>query len=237
MSGKLIVGSMHIGHLQDMTFRMVDAIRESSVIYSDYMPDNLYDVIEFYGMKKSDFDIRILKSTNTLFADEYQVKECMDLIKEGRTVLLVAGEGQIGIADPGNQFIQECINQKLSYTVFPGPNSHVSAFVASGITNGDFVISSNMTYPEKTIEYFKDQDTPLVIPIWPNRIKDILELIDTKFKFNNGKNKKVTMCIDMSANEEMYITDWANKIAHREEINNIREYAKIMLVISDFIVE
>lgn len=237
MSGRLIVGSMHIGHLQDMTFRMVDAIRESQVIYSDYMPDNLYDVIKFYKMDVSNFDIRVLKSTNTLFADEYQLKECMDLIKEGRTVLLVAGEGQVGIADPGNQFIQECIKQNLEYTIYPGPNSHVSAFVASGITNGDFVISSNMTYPEKTIEYFKDQDTPLVIPIWPNRIKDILELIDTKFKFTNGKNKKVTLCIDISSNEEMYITDWVDKIAHREEIGKIREYAKIMLVLSDFVKE
>jgi len=237
MSGMLIVGSMHIGHLQDMSFRMIDAIRETKVIYTDYMPDNLYDVIEFYGMNRNEYDIRILKSTNTMFADEYQLRECVEDLKMGRNVLLVAGEGQVGIADPGNQFIQECIKQNIKYTVYPGPNCHVSAFVASGLTNGDFVISSNMTYPEKTIEYFKDQDTPLVVPIWPNRLKDILELIDTKFKFNNGKNKKVTVCVDMTSNEEMYITDWVDKIAHREELNNIREYAKIVLVISDFLRE
>jgi sulfur relay (sulfurtransferase) DsrC/TusE family protein len=35
----------------------------------------------------------------------------------------------------------------------------------------------------------------------------------------------------------MYITDWANKIAHREEIQTIREHAKIVLVISDFLKE
>jgi 16S rRNA C1402 (ribose-2'-O) methylase RsmI len=237
MSGMLIVGSMHIGHQLDMTQRMIDAIRNNKVIYSDYMPDNLYDVIEFYGMNRNDYDIRILKSTNTLFADEYQIKECMDLIKEGRTVLLVAGEGQIGISDPGNQFIQECIKQNLKYTIYPGPNCHVTAFVASGITNGDFLISSNMQYPEKTIQYFKDQDTPLVIPIGPNRLQEILKLIDVEFKFKNGKNKQITLCIDMTANDEMYITDWANKIAHREELQKIREHAKIVLVISDFLKE
>ena len=161
----------------------------------------------------------------------------MDLIKEGMDVLLVAGEGQIGIADPGNQFIQECIKQNLNYTVYPGPNSHITAFVASGIINGDFTISCNMDYPEKTIEYFKDQDTPLVIPIWPNRLKNMLELIDTKFKFDNGKNKQITVCVDMTSSEEIYITDWANKIAHREEIQKIREHAKIVLVISDFLKE
>jgi 16S rRNA C1402 (ribose-2'-O) methylase RsmI len=237
MSGRLIVGSMHIGHVLDVSQRMIDAIRDNKVIYSDYLPDNLYDLLDFYGLKRNEYDIKILKSTNTLFADEYQVKECMDFIKEGRTVLLLAGEGQIGIADPGNQFIQECIKQNLKYTVYPGPNSHITAFVASGITNGDFTISSNMQYPEKTILYFKDQDTPLVIPIWPNRLEDILQLIDTEFKFNNGKNKQVTLCVDMTSNEEMFITDWANKIAHREEIKKIREHGKIVLVISDFIKE
>ena len=39
----------------------------------------------------------------------------------------------------------------------------------------------------------------------------------------------------MTANEEVFTTDWADKIAHREDVINIRKYAKIVLVISDFI--
>jgi 16S rRNA (cytidine1402-2'-O)-methyltransferase len=186
-------------------------------------------------MLPESYDIRILKSTNTMFADEYQVKEVVDLIKNGETVLLVAGEGQVGIADPGNQFIQACIEEDLKYTIYPGPSSHITAFVASGITNGDFYISCNMEYPEKTIEYFKDQDTPLVIPIWQHRLDEIIELLDTKFKFTNNKNKKVTLCCDMTANEELFITDWVDKIAKNEKLKEIRPYAKIMLVVSDFI--
>ena len=235
MSGMLIVGSMHLGHPEDMSYRMVEAIKESDVIYTDYMPDNLYYTLEFFGMLPESYDIRILKSTNTMFADEYQVKEVVDLIKNGETVLLVAGEGQVGIADPGNQFIQACIEQDLKYTIYPGPSSHITAFVASGITNGDFYISCNMEYPEKTIEYFKDQDTPLVIPIWQHRLDEIIELLDTKFKFTNSKNKKVTLCCDMTANEELFITDWVDKIAKNEKLKQIRPYAKIMLVVSDFI--
>jgi 16S rRNA (cytidine1402-2'-O)-methyltransferase len=199
------------------------------------MRDNLYQILDFFDMKPELFDIRILKSTNTMFADEYQVQECVDFIKEGRTVLLVAGEGQVGIADPGNQFIQACIENDLFYTIYPGPSSHITAFVASGITNGDFFISCNMEYPEKTIEYFKDQDTPLVIPIWQHRLDEIIELLDTKFKFTNNKNKKVTLCCDMTANEELFITDWVDKIAKNEKLKEIRPYAKIMLVVSDFI--
>jgi 16S rRNA (cytidine1402-2'-O)-methyltransferase len=235
MSGMLIVGSMHLGHPEDMSYRMVKAIKDSDVIYTDYMPDNLYHALEHFGMLPESYDIRILKSTNTMFADEYQVKEMVDLIKNGETVLLFAGEGQVGIADPGNQFIQACIEEDLKYTIYPGPSSHITAFVASGITNGDFYISCNMEYPEKTIEYFKDQDTPLVIPIWKHRLDEIIELIDTKFKFTNNKNKKITLCCDMTANEELFITDWADKIAKNEKLKEIRQYSKIMLVVSDFI--
>lgn len=235
MSGKLIVGSMHIGHPQDISIRMLEAFKECNIIYTDYLPDNLYETLRFYKIEPNTKDIRVLKSTNTLFADEYQVQEVVDFIKGGQDVLLVSGEGQITITDPGPQFIQACIENNLQYTVYPGPSSHITAFVASGVTNADFVISSNMEYAEKTIEYFKDQDTPLVIPVWEYRLKDVLEVIDQKFKFDGTKNKKVTICCDMTANEEVFITDWADKIAHREDVINIRKYAKIVLVISDFI--
>lgn len=237
MSGKLIVGSMHIGHPQDMTMRMVDALRDSQIIYTDYMPDNLYAILEFYGLRADERDIRVLKSTNTMFSDEYQIQEVIDFINEGRTVLLVAGEGQVGMADPGTQFIQACIENNLPYTVYPGPSAFVSAFVASGIVNGDFFISCNMEHPENTIEYFKDQDKALVIPIWDYRLNDILKLIDEKFKFNNGRNKKITLCVDMTTNEELFITDWANKIINHHDLKRIRKHAKIMLVVSDFLKE
>lgn len=235
MSGKLIVGSMHIGHHQDLSYRMVDAMRESQIIYTDYMPDNLYKALELYGIKADERDIRILKSTNTLFADDYQIQEVIDFIKEGRTVLLVAGEGQIGMADPGVQFIQACIDNQLPYTVYPGPSAYVSAFVAAGIVNSDFFISANMEHPEKTIEYFKDQDNALVIPIWDYKLNGVLDVLDQKFKFTNGRNKKATFCIDMTTNEEEYITDWVDQIAKNDRLRNLRPHAKLMLVISDFI--
>ena len=235
MSGKLIVGSMPIGHHQDLSQRMIDAFRDSQVIYSDYMPDNLYAVLDFYKIRPDERDIRILKSTNTMFADEYQINEVINFIKEGRTVLLVAGEGQIGMADPGPQFIQACIENNLLYTVYPGPSAFATAFVASGISNGDFFTSCNMEYPEKTIEYFKDQDTPLVIPIWHYKLNDILKLLDEKFKFTNGKTKKVTLCINMTTNEEMFITEYVEDILNSEKLKHLKEYPKIMLVISDFV--
>lgn len=237
MSGKLIVGSMHIGHPQDMTYRMIDAIRECRIIYSDYMPDNLYALLDFHGIPRDEKDIRILKSTNTLFADEYQVNEVINLIKDGFSVLLVSGEGQISMSDPGPQFVQACIDNNLDYTIYPGASAFVSAFVASGITNGDFYMSCNMDYPEKTIEYFKDMDTPLVIPIWHYRFDEIIKLIDEKFKFNNGFNKKITLCVNMTTNEELFITDYVDKIAKNDKLKHIKQYAKIMLVLSDFIKE
>lgn len=235
MSGKLIVGSMHIGHPQDMTYRMVEAIRECRVIYSDYMPDNLYRLLDFHGISIEEKDIRILKSTNTMFADEYQVNECVELIKQGFTVLLVSSEGQISMSDPGPQFVQACIENDLVYTVYPGASAFVSAFVASGLTNGDFYMSCNMEYPEKTIEYFKDQDTPLVIPIWHYRLDDVLKIIDEKFKFDSNKTKKVTLCVNMTTNEELFITDYVDKILHNEKLKHIQQYSKVMLVLSDFI--
>ena len=54
-------------------------------------------------------------------------------------------------------------------------------------------------------------------------------------KFTNGKTKKVTLCINMTTNEEMFITEYVEDILNSEKLNHLKEYPKIMLVISDFV--
>lgn len=60
---------------------------------------------------------------------------------------MVASEGQIGIADPGCQFIQACVKNNLNYTVLPGPSVFSNSYAASGYVEGDFLVCSSMNDP------------------------------------------------------------------------------------------
>jgi 16S rRNA (cytidine1402-2'-O)-methyltransferase len=233
MSGILLVGSMPIGNLEDITMRMLKELKNCDIIYSDYMPDNLYSLIDYYQLPNK--PIEILKSTHTVFADKQQVLEVINHIKNNKRVMLVAGEGQIGIADPGNQFIQSCIKENLPYTVLPGPSAFMSAYVASGSTVNDFFISCNIENPDKNIILYKNMNTPLVMPIWYDDLEKVLKTINDNLIYENSKNKKVTICVNMTTKEELFITDYANKIYNRKEIKTIKPFSKIVIVISEFI--
>lgn len=222
MSGKLIVGSMPIGNPDDITIRMLNAIHDCDIIYSDYLPDNIYNLLEIYQIKK---EVVVLNSTNTTYADLKQVEEVVNLIIKGKKVLLVAGEGQVGIADPGNQFVQACIEQQLPYTVLPGPSAFMSAFVSSGIVNGDFFISCNMNDPKSVIDRFINQNIPLIILVWESKLDEILKGIST--------DKKITLACDMTMSTELFLHGTAKEILSSPKYSRIKENTKIAFVLHD----
>lgn len=220
--GQLIVGSMPIGNYDDITIRMVNAMRDCDIVFSDNLPTPIENLLELYNAKK---EIVVLNSTNTQYADQNQVDQMVDLIINGKKVLLVASEGQVGIADPGNQFIQACISQNLPYTILPGPSAFMNAFVSSGITNGDFFISCNMENPKSVIDRFINQPTPLIILVWQNKLEEILLSINT--------NKKITLACDMTMKSEMFLHGTAKEILSSIEYKQIKENTKIAFVLHD----
>ena len=66
-------------------------------------------------------------------------------------------------------------------------------------------------------------------------IEKVLKTINDNLIYENSKNKKVTICINMTTKEELFITDYANKIYNRKEIKTIKPFSKIVIVISEFI--
>jgi 16S rRNA (cytidine1402-2'-O)-methyltransferase len=221
--GELIIGSMPIGNYDDITLRMIYAMHECDVIYSDNLPNNILELLSMFNISK---EVVILKSTNTMYADEQQVKDVVELILNGKKVLLVAGEGNVGIADPGTQFIQACIKKQLPYTVLPGPSAFLTAFVASGIVNGDFFLSCNMNDPKSVIDRFINQNTPLIILVWQNKLNEILESITV--------NKQITLACDMTMKTELIIHGNAKEILNNPKFKLIKNNTKIAFVLHDY---
>jgi 16S rRNA (cytidine1402-2'-O)-methyltransferase len=226
MTGKLIVGSMPIGNIDDITIRMLNAIHDCDIIYSDYLPDNIHKLLDAYDVTK---EVVVLNSTNTMYADVSQVQDVVSLVSRGKKVLLVAGEGQIGVADPGTQFIQACIEKSLPYTVLPGPSAFITAFVASGIVNGDFFISCNMSNPEQVLEKFRMSGTPVVVLVWQDKLTSMLEYVRDCFSIN----KRITLACDMTMESEMFLTGTAKELLANPKFKLINQSTKIALVMHD----
>ena len=150
MSGKLIVGSMPLGNMDDITLRMLDALKTCDIMYIDY-PTTYIDMLTAkYDIKT---EKRMLKSFHSCHAEWDQVNEVLDLIKSGKSVLMVSSEGQLAVSDPGIQFIQECIREGLEYIVLPGANAGIQALVTSGTSNGRVFIHPTIEPKNVEVEF------------------------------------------------------------------------------------
>jgi 16S rRNA (cytidine1402-2'-O)-methyltransferase len=58
--------------------------------------------------------------------------ELLDRLKEGQNVAVITDAGMPGISDPGQRLLRACIENRISYTIIPGPSSVLTALVGSG---------------------------------------------------------------------------------------------------------
>lgn len=238
MSGKLIVGSMPIGNLDDLTLRMVDAFFNCDYILSDRPSNRAEQILEKFKFKKK---IILLNSVNSGYADMNQVNQMAEDIRNGKTVLLVASEGQVAISDPGVQFIQKCITEKLPYEVLPGPSSSITAYVASGLSNGRLfaVPTVENDRVEETFGMLKDVVYSTSVHIWAKDLKYAIDYIDKNYRWYNPEEKRhhanriIAICCDLTMPTEYVFMDWAHKIKNHPGFEKINNNTRVSIIISE----
>jgi len=232
-SGKLIVGSMHIGNISDMSQRMLDYFVSSDVIFSDDSEINAINIIKKLKIKK---DIVVLKSKDSTYADPDQIKLFKEYIESGKTVLLLASEGLIGVADPGSQFIQECIKNNFEYVVVPGPNAFLNAYVISGFVGGDITISHGIHTVIENLKKNKDVAGSFVTPLYADNLMEVLDYLIKNYNFEKVK-KQIAICCNMTLPTEFSLVGDIEFVVSHEKIKKINNNTRIVLVVSNFMIK
>jgi 16S rRNA (cytidine1402-2'-O)-methyltransferase len=124
-AGRLLVCPTPIGNLQDVTLRVLDALREAdSIACEDTRHTAL--LLERHGI-----------SARLLSLHEHNERaragELVARIGDGAVVALVSDAGTPVVSDPGFALVRECIAAGLTVEVLPGPSAVTSALVASGL--------------------------------------------------------------------------------------------------------
>jgi hypothetical protein len=239
MSGKLIVGSMPIGNIDDITIRMINAFKDCDIILSDNPSYMAEQILKKYNIEK---EIVLLNSENSGYADENQIQLMESYIENNKSVLLISSEGQVAISDPGVQFIQRCITKKLNYEVLPGPSSSISAFVYSGLSSGRLFIHPTVEKDEVDPKFglIRNMSHPVAVHIWSKDLPKALKYINHNFKWINDDgltiaNRVVSICCDISMPNNFMVMDWCDKIINNKDIIKIGEDTLITLIFSDVI--
>jgi 16S rRNA (cytidine1402-2'-O)-methyltransferase len=125
VSGRLVVCPTPIGNLEDITLRVLAALREADVIAAEDTR-HTRTLLDRYGVSAP------LVSYHE-HNEEQRAAELVERMRSGSVVALVSDAGMPLISDPGYVLVRACVAAGLAVEVLPGPSAALTALVASGL--------------------------------------------------------------------------------------------------------
>ena len=123
--GRLVVCPTPIGNLEDVTLRVLAALRDADLIACEDTRRTRV-LLERYGVQAS------LVSYHE-HNERERTPELVAKMLDGATVALVSDAGMPLVSDPGYVLVAGCIAAGLEVEVLPGPSAAIAALVASGL--------------------------------------------------------------------------------------------------------
>jgi 16S rRNA (cytidine1402-2'-O)-methyltransferase len=124
-AGRLVVCPTPIGNLEDVTLRVLSALREADVIACEDTRTTKV-LLDRYGVSAE----RVRYDAHT---ERRVAPRLVERMRGGTVVALVSDAGMPLVSDPGLVLVQACMAAGLEVEVLPGPSAALAALVASGI--------------------------------------------------------------------------------------------------------
>jgi 16S rRNA (cytidine1402-2'-O)-methyltransferase len=125
MSGRLVVCPTPIGNMEDVTLRVLAALRDADVVACEDTR-RTRQLLDRYGVKA-----RLLSYHE--HNERERSRELVSLMRDGSVVALVSDAGMPLVSDPGLLLVQACVAAGLAVEVLPGPSAALAALVASAL--------------------------------------------------------------------------------------------------------
>jgi 16S rRNA (cytidine1402-2'-O)-methyltransferase len=124
-AGRLLVCPTPIGNLQDVTLRVLDALRDADAIACE---DTRHTAVL---LERHEISAQLLSLHE--HNERARAGELVARMRAGAVVALVSDAGTPVVSDPGFALVRECIAAGIAVEVLPGPSAVTSALVASGL--------------------------------------------------------------------------------------------------------
>jgi 16S rRNA (cytidine1402-2'-O)-methyltransferase len=124
-TGRLIVCPTPIGNLEDITLRVLAALREATVVACEDTRRTRV-LLDRYGVSAH------LVSYHE-HNEQARATELVERMRNGAVVALVSDAGMPLVSDPGFVLVRACVASGLAVEVLPGPSAAIAALVASAL--------------------------------------------------------------------------------------------------------
>jgi 16S rRNA (cytidine1402-2'-O)-methyltransferase len=168
-AGKLIVCPTPIGNFEDITLRVLAALRQADVVACEDTRRTGV-LLKQYGVS----------AKLVSYHEHNEPARAADLVKRmahGETVALVSDAGMPLVSDPGYVLVRACVAAGVGVEVLPGPSAALAALVASALPSDSWRFNGFL--PRKRaelVEVFAAKET-LVAFESPRRVAETLAVL------------------------------------------------------------
>lgn len=119
-----------IGNLGDITLRALDVLKSADIIAAE---DTRHS-----GNLLRHFQIQKPLVSYHEHNEAQRTAELLGVLRDGKNVALITDAGMPGVSDPGHRLLRACIENRIPYTIIPGPSAVLTALIGSGFDAEQF---------------------------------------------------------------------------------------------------
>ncbi len=214
--GRLVVCPTPIGNLEDVTLRVLSALREADLVACEDTRTTKV-LLDRYGV-----------SAERVRYDEHverrMAPKLVERMRAGEVVALVSDAGMPLISDPGFVLVQACVAAGLAVEVLPGPSAALAALVASALPADTWRFVGFL--PRKRGELTAALSVPETVVAFesPRRVAATLAVLA-----GIDPDRPVAVCRELTKVHEEVVRGSAAELAERYASSEVR--GEVVLVI------
>ena len=192
----LVLAATPLGNPLDASTRLKNAVESAEIIAAE-------DSRRFHRLA-SDLEVTFSARIISFFEgnEKERTQEILELLREGKEVLVVTDAGMPTISDPGFRLMRDAIAENIPTHVIPGPSAPTMAIALSGLPTDRFTFEgfapraqgARHTFYEK----LRFEERTMVIFEAPHRL---LESLETAAEIL-GTDRRGAICREMTKTYE-----------------------------------
>ena len=225
MPACLYVVATPIGHLDDITLRAIETLREVDVIAAE---DTRHS-----AKLMQHLDIRTPMVSYHDHSDAAAVENLLRRLRSGESIALISDAGTPLVSDPGYKLVEACYAERISVVPIPGVSATITALSAAGLPTDHFYFEGFL--PAKAgqrinrLKAIRAIEATLIFFESPRRLISSLEAMCAALG-----NREAALCRELTKTHETLCRDRLSGICEfvRADVNQQR--GEVVILVEGF---
>ncbi len=221
MAGTLYLCATPIGNLEDMTFRVLECLKNADLIAAEDTRNTMHLLNHFN-----------IRRPLTSYHEHNKYDKAEELIArhllKGENVALVTDAGTPAISDPGEVLARRCMEEGIRVTSLPGACALITALSMSGMPSRRFCFEGFLPPDhrerEHILEQLKTEERTTIVYEAPHHLKATLREL-----YESLGDRKLVLCRELTKRYEEAVPSTLGEASDFYETNEPRgEYVLIL---------